>query len=160
MRTRWFALLASAAILSLASASAVLAADEQPCNPEELVTGECPDGSLPSGEPSGEPSSEPSGEPSAEGSVEPSSEVSDAPSTEPSTAPSVDASIAPSTVPSSEVKGETSVPTLPPTDSFGSTQTDSPGALPLVLLFLGTVGLVAFAVVPRHRRRRYARGWH
>jgi hypothetical protein len=57
------------------------------------------------------------------------------------------------TVGSGGVGGETDTPTGPPTDSLSSTSTDVGGALPLLLLVLGVIGVGAVVLTPKRGRR-------
>jgi len=51
------------------------------------------------------------------------------------------------------VEAETDTPTGPPTDALASTSTDAGGALPLLLLVLGVIGLGAVVLTPKRSRR-------
>jgi hypothetical protein len=55
--------------------------------------------------------------------------------------------------PAGSVGGETDTPTGPPTDTITSTTTDAGGALPLMLLVLGVIGLGAVVLTPRRAKR-------
>lgn len=57
------------------------------------------------------------------------------------------------TVGTGSVAAETDTPTAPPTDAITSTTTDAGGALPLLLLVLGVIGVGAVVLTPRRARR-------
>ncbi len=60
----------------------------------------------------------------------------------------------PTPTPDEGVKGETDVPTAPPTDTLvSSSTTQTGGALPILLIVLGFISLGAVVVTPARNRR-------